>query len=210
MRRVEQPTTRWSPPSRSSIPAPYRRDRAPEQAGELGRRLGRIDARADPTARGGGQAKFARVAHHIAGKFAGDARQGIRYRIAVLGLDDHSVHDRIAGLHLCQRFRRHAPLSEGVAVAGEGGDIALGQQAEPMELWAGTPPFIGGKALYVRRRLRAARGDLRLRLGPHWSLAGVTAQLSQLERQWWVGHGTYSARVIGKFARFGAGTRGVP
>ena len=41
------------------------------------------------------QAELAGVADHIAGMLAGDRNQRIHGGIAILGLDDHAVHDQI-------------------------------------------------------------------------------------------------------------------
>ncbi len=72
------------------------------------------------------QAELAGVADHIAGMLAGDRNQRIHGGIAILGLDDHAVHDRIVRLHLRQRLGSHAPLPEGVAIGGQRGDINAG------------------------------------------------------------------------------------
>ena len=83
------------------------------------------------------------------------------------------MHGLIAFRHPRQRLAGEPPLPECEAVAAERREIGARQQAQPVQPGTDGPPFIGGIAGDVRRRLGAFFGDRRLRLGMQAAFAGV-------------------------------------
>src|SRR5580765_4770652 len=83
-----------------------------EESSKLALRVVAVDAGRDAASRGRRQAELGRVAHHVGGMLAHDRDQRVDDGVAVLALEQHAVHDRVAALHALQRLGRHLPLTE--------------------------------------------------------------------------------------------------
>jgi hypothetical protein len=123
----------------------------------------------DARPRARAQAEMRAEMNHVGGGLARDPQQRICNRVAARAADHELLPQPL------ERFLRRAPAGESLAIRGERHEVGHAEQPQPPELTREPDPFRPRGSAEDRRRLWHLRRDLRLRLWPNCSLAGIAS-----------------------------------